>query len=397
MNGRQVVSWGTKSQATQSQIVSHALYEPDTKWHYRECGVTYKREGVEKRFFHFIPRSETSAAMDGGLIDLQIFRSYARRSRAPQLEHFRGQDQYGITSPTGGLVESPQDLTFYDWVLVDPENLKALNLVSEAHYEELMASNAQSGQLPNRPKTPNHNETENFTRTRPRPLGLESLDGLVFQDSNTNRNSMRERQNSAAEIDIYLETPPKLAPPALNPTRMPQPSKLARENRKVSDPFRPLLMLPDFEPSICRQSLESTRAPSVTPSLLPYIDESSGGDEFELGVARQLPKTNARRPLPSPPRALPASSSDYDMTPPSTGGSEYIAAARSNVMRLRGSSIGSLNFSGHSGRDPRGVGSDPGMTSTVVNSDNMSLSEGEWLKRTPSPLRRRHGRLNLNK
>lgn len=97
MNGRQVVDWGIKSQATQSQIVSHALYEPDTKWHYRECGVTYKREGVEKRFFHFTPRSETSAAMDGGLIDLQIFRSYGRRRRAPQLDDFRSQDQYGIT------------------------------------------------------------------------------------------------------------------------------------------------------------------------------------------------------------------------------------------------------------------------------------------------------------
>ncbi|KAJ0298456.1 hypothetical protein COL516b_009837 [Colletotrichum fioriniae] len=302
MNGRQVVSWGIKSHATQSQIVSHALYEPDTKWHYRECGVTYKREGIEKRFFHFTPRSETSAAMDGGLIDLQIFRSYGRRKRAPQLDDFRSQDQYGITSPTGGLVESPQDLTFYDWVLVDPvdspfatfrffyrtwENLKALNLVSEAHYEELMASNTQSGQLPNRPKTPNHNETESYPRTHLRPFGLESLDGLVFEDSNTNRDKTRDRQSSTVERDFYLEIPPKLAPPALPSTRMPQPSKLAREIRKISDPLRPLPMLPDFEPSIRRQSLESTRAPSVTPSLLPYIDESSGGDEFELGVARQ--------------------------------------------------------------------------------------------------------------
>ncbi|KAI3543950.1 hypothetical protein CSPX01_05965 [Colletotrichum filicis] len=430
MNGRQVVSWGIKSQATQSQIVSHALYEPDTKWHYRECGVTYKREGIEKRFFHFTPRSETSAAMDGGLIDLRIFRSYGRRRRAPQLDDFRSQDQYGITSPTGGLVELPQDLTFYDWALIDPVdspfaafrffyrtwgNLKALNLVSEAHYEELMASDAQSGHLPDRPKTPNHNETGSYIRTHPRPFGLESLDGLVFEDSNKGRNKIRERQNSPAERDFYLETPPKLAPPALKTTRMPQPSKLAREIRKVSDPLRPLPMLPDFEPSISRQSLESTRAPSVTPSLLPYIDESSGCDEIELGVARQvtlpslsqeLPKIHPRRPLPSPPLGLPASSSDYDMSPPSTGGLEvfnrvgrqdYIAAARASAMRLRGSSISSLSFSDYSIRDPRRLGSNPGMASTVDNFDNVSVSEGEWLKRSPSPLRRRHGRLNLNK
>lgn len=98
MNGRQVVSWGIKSQAIQNQIVNHALYEPDHKWQYRESGVTYKREGVEKRYFHFTPRfGEISAAMDGGLIDLQVFRSKKRKRRAPQLADFRSQDKYGIT------------------------------------------------------------------------------------------------------------------------------------------------------------------------------------------------------------------------------------------------------------------------------------------------------------
>ncbi|OHE92413.1 hypothetical protein CORC01_12274 [Colletotrichum orchidophilum] len=431
MNGRQVVSWGTRSQAAQSQIVSHALYEPDTKWHYRESGVTYKREGVEKRFFHFVPRSEASAAMDGGLIDVQIFRSHGRRRRAPQLGDFRSQDQYGITSPTGGLVESPQDLTFYDWVLVDPvdspfatfrffyrtwENLKALNLVSEAHYDELIASNAQSEQLPNRPITPIHYEAGQVTSTRTRPFDFDSVDGLVFEDNDRGQIEKKGKQNKpAVERDFYLETPPELTPPVANRSRMPQPSKLAREILKVSEPLRTLPMRPDSEPSIRSVSLESTRAPSVTPSLFQYIEESSGGEEFELGIARrvmlpslsqELPETDPRRPLPSPPLALPASSSDYNMTPPSTGGlevnirigrQEYIAAVHAEAMRLRGSSTSAWNFSGFSSQELYGDSSDNGQMSAIENLDDMNLLEGEWLRRSPSPLRRRHGRLDLNR
>ncbi|KAI8230074.1 hypothetical protein K4K57_007082 [Colletotrichum sp. SAR 10_99] len=82
MNGRPVASWGIKSQTGTTEIVSHAL-----------------REGVEKRFFHFTPHSgkDTPAAMDGGLVELQVFRSKGRKRRSPELADFRNQDAYGIT------------------------------------------------------------------------------------------------------------------------------------------------------------------------------------------------------------------------------------------------------------------------------------------------------------
>ncbi|GKT48853.1 uncharacterized protein ColSpa_09034 [Colletotrichum spaethianum] len=394
MNGRQTVSWGIKSCAIQNQIVSYALYEPDSKWQYRESGVVYKRDGVEKRFFHFAPRFEASAALDGGLIDLQVFRSKGRRRRAPELNDFRSQDGYGITSPTGGLVELPQELTFYDWVLIDPvdspfatfrffyrswENLKALNLVSVSHYEALVATSKRQGKLlPTRPKTPAPtNDSKDLHENGLFCFG--SLDESVFQEDGMGIDESKKKQKfHSTQRAFYLATPPKLTPIRSAWEKWPQPSKMMRDIRQPSDPLRLLPVLPDFEPSLRRASLESTRAPSVTPSLLPYVEESSGGDELEIGIARQvvLPSMSRElgktlsRPLPSPPQ-IQLSSSDYDMTPPSTGGmgkfkrvgrQEYIAAA----------------------------------DTTAENLENRSISEGKWLKRSPSPLRRKQGSLNLN-
>ncbi|GJC88805.1 hypothetical protein ColLi_11643 [Colletotrichum liriopes] len=399
INGRQVVSWGIRSQAIQNQIVSHALYEPDSKWHYRDSGVVYKRDGVEKRFFRFAPRSEACAALDGGLIDLQVFRSKGRKRRAPELKNFRNQDKYGITSPTGGLVEMPEELTFYDWILIDSvdspfstfrffyrtwANLKALNLVSESQYEAVVAmSNRQGEHLPTRPKMPVITIGAENRRDGNSLFGFGSLDGSVFkEDSLASGKSRGEQKAHSSQRAFYLAAPPKLTPPLFARAKLPQPSKMVRDVRQASGSLRPLPALPDVEPSLRRASLESTRAPSVTPSLLPYVDESSGGDEFEIGIARKilLPSIyqelgdNLSRSFSSPPQAQP-SSSDYDMTPPSTGGmevferverDEYIAAAEAAEAAGEGFS-------------------------------NRSMSEGEWLKRSPSPLRRKQGSLNLNK
>ncbi|OHW96685.1 hypothetical protein CSPAE12_04720 [Colletotrichum incanum] len=396
INGRQIVSWGVRSQAIQNQIVSHALYEPDSKWQYRNSGVVYKRDGVEKRFFHFAPRFEACAALDGGLIDLQVFRSKGRRRRAPELKDFRNQDKYGITSPTGGLVELPQELAFYDWILIDSvdspfatfrffyrtwANLKTLNLVPGSHYEALMATSARQGErLPTLPKLPVTTIAAKSRHDDNSLFGFSSLDGLVFkEDSMASGESKGKQRVHSTQRAFYLATPPKLNPPLFAQDKLPQPSKMMRDVRPASDPLRALPALPDVEPSLRKTSPESTRAPSVTPSLLPYVDESSGGDEFEIGIARKvmLPSISQELgdtpscPLSSPPQAQP-SSSDYDTTPPSTSGmqvfkrvgrDEYIAAVEA----------------------------------TREDFSNRSMSEGEWLKRSPSPLRRKQGSLNINK
>jgi hypothetical protein len=75
-----------------------SLFEPDGAWRVSENSRTILRQsGVESRPFLFTPEiGGRSAADDGGLIEIRIFRAKGRRRRAPSLETFRPQQQYGI-------------------------------------------------------------------------------------------------------------------------------------------------------------------------------------------------------------------------------------------------------------------------------------------------------------
>lgn len=56
-----------------------------------------KAVGIEARYFHFMPAmGKSSIAEDGGLIEVQVFRSKGRQRRAPKMTEFRSQDRYGI-------------------------------------------------------------------------------------------------------------------------------------------------------------------------------------------------------------------------------------------------------------------------------------------------------------
>lgn len=97
MNGRAITSWGVDPLLQPSGSVKRALYEPSQRWHYEENGQITRREGIEARYFYFLPASKkTSVAEDGGLIEVQIFRAQGRRRRAPILASYRSQELYGI-------------------------------------------------------------------------------------------------------------------------------------------------------------------------------------------------------------------------------------------------------------------------------------------------------------
>lgn len=97
MNGRHVVSWGVDTTQRSKGSVARALYNPrmsrETNPDSEERPVT----GIESRYFHFVPGQESkSAAKDGGLIEVRVFRCKERRRTAATLEHYRDQEQYGI-------------------------------------------------------------------------------------------------------------------------------------------------------------------------------------------------------------------------------------------------------------------------------------------------------------
>ena len=97
MNGRSIASWGVNPAVQSSGLVTRALYEPCDRWHYKEDGIVLKRQGIEARYFHFLPTSDNiSVADDGGIIEVQVFRARGRKRRAPVLLQHRSRDSYGI-------------------------------------------------------------------------------------------------------------------------------------------------------------------------------------------------------------------------------------------------------------------------------------------------------------
>ncbi|KAH0493690.1 hypothetical protein TgHK011_000346 [Trichoderma gracile] len=119
INGRSITSCGIKPGA-ESGIMSRALFEPSDRWHLQQNGVLLKRSGIESRSFCFAPGPDAvAAADDGGLIEIQVFRAKSRRRSTPQLAPYRDQEQYGIISPSTGLLEHPEDAIYYEWNLQD--------------------------------------------------------------------------------------------------------------------------------------------------------------------------------------------------------------------------------------------------------------------------------------
>jgi hypothetical protein len=105
MNGALITSWGIlvdmdktgQPQHSLGGTVVKALYEPGERWQNTSMNNQGRAIGIETRYFHFMPGlDQRSAAEDGGLIEVQVFRSKGRRRRAPRMVEFRNQERYGI-------------------------------------------------------------------------------------------------------------------------------------------------------------------------------------------------------------------------------------------------------------------------------------------------------------
>lgn len=89
MNARPIAAWGIDPTVRPKGKVVKSLWSP--------CRLYTDRIGFEGRNFVFLPGQEfKSVAEDGGLIEIQVFRAKERRVRAPKLEEFKFQENYGI-------------------------------------------------------------------------------------------------------------------------------------------------------------------------------------------------------------------------------------------------------------------------------------------------------------
>ncbi|KAJ4320016.1 hypothetical protein N0V84_006094 [Fusarium piperis] len=291
MNGRNVTNCGVNPASQASGSITRSLCEPSDRWHYKENGVLHKREGIEARCFYFLPTSSrTSVADDGGLIEVQVFRAKGRKRRSPILGKHRDQDTYGIATPSGGLVESPETTCYYDWILIDPKEFPFVSF----HFHYRSWSNLCQLNL-----APAFTELGEFPlliqgSSRGASSGVSTRDHATKDHGSTRSEDIFDQHvDTDSDEDLVdvlsrLKLPPKPLGRRLSGEEIP---KLAPPGGSA----RPLPEIPTKKPTQ-KKSFESY-APSITPSLLPYIEEepSEVEEEVEIGIAKSIPEASSRQ------------------------------------------------------------------------------------------------------
>ncbi|KAL7922078.1 hypothetical protein ACQKWADRAFT_327200 [Trichoderma austrokoningii] len=306
MNGRHITSCGIESDAV-SGTVSRALYEPSDRWHLRQNGALLKRSGIESRSFCFSPGPDAvAAADDGGVIEVQVFRAKSRRRCTPQLVPHRDQQQYGVISPSTGLLEHPEDAVYYEWILHDAAKapfatfcfhyrawayLWDLNLVTDDSNSPLSNSRSREELQGNRRKSITLERWEDRVAASSEELDLEDYDDDANDDA-------RVLEPEAARIRLYSQTD-ALQFEDLNLSR--PVNRVSSHRRKPSlhsapylreiprsgDPFISCLLPPVMEEDDSFTSLDSPprhEMPTVSPTRSYH---------------RENVRSRIRRPLPT--------------------------------------------------------------------------------------------------
>ncbi|KAL8400520.1 hypothetical protein RB594_000782 [Gaeumannomyces avenae] len=338
INGRREVAWGIDLEKNRRGSTGQALYSPGKLYEYTdEQGRAMIQPGIEARRFVFLPQDNkaTSVASEGGLIEVQVFRSYGRTRRAPNPLPYRSHENYGVAR----LDPSDSPYAAFRFHYRSWANLNDLQIVSRDEPQgpvELTGSTAAEGRaVPrcnpklSRPwedmeefgchlsdeermqkrqavtcatKTATVSRTASSRRSSEAPTGDKEGgvsgdfssrldDDSIFDDSEDDgAQSLRSNdplrgRSSTGESYYYLKSPPQLRPPALiSGDRIPQPSKAVRDRASQDNlNARPLPDLPvpdlpsDAEPKIPatqRQSSTSSGTPSVAASVAASIAPS---------------------------------------------------------------------------------------------------------------------------
>ncbi|PBP19276.1 hypothetical protein BUE80_DR009507 [Diplocarpon rosae] len=342
MNGRHITSWGTNARTRPSGQVMRGLFEPSDRWNYKHEGIVFKNMGTEARLFIFGHEDEKrSAASDGGLIEVMVFRARGRKRRLPKPTDFKNQEGYGLIMPSGGLLEKPQDAKFYDWHLKDPkdspfatfkfhyrswDSLTNLQLIPENHPRTLISSPSDyflktvtpDLQTKLEEDLDNENMKEELKRSLSPTVVSDPWLTSVFDDSPERPADHRDKKRSAFIVPsirgspepptskfsiaiIDKPTSPKESPPWLGrplpevPNRDSSSTSLRRHPRKYSV----------ASVGHSRNSSGMSHAPSIAPSLLQELDRDSLSPEPPiLGIAELVDVYSPKPYHPSPSLSL---------------------------------------------------------------------------------------------
>ncbi|KAI1172298.1 hypothetical protein F4777DRAFT_601719 [Nemania sp. FL0916] len=420
MNGRHISSWGINTSTHSTGVVVRALYRPEARWG-DACGYNESRyPGIETRYFHFMPGlDEKSVADDGGIIEVQVFRCKGRKRIALELDAYRNQERYGITSPSGGLVDNPEDATYYNYYLVDAKDapyatfcfhyrsmkyLRQLNLAPQVGLD-LPSTAKHSADTRQEESTELSGSVSTSPPAQSFAFDAATQGSQVFEDdiSTIEREEVEEIEIDE-QRDFLLKSPPEL------------PSVSAQDtvaNCSVGDlerhalgaaQQRPLPDIPNNQTRPTSASSLRSNCPSLTPSLRQYVDsEDFENEEIRISMAQpMLISSESMQGLelvhtgPEEGRSF----SDYASSPSSTEASDspdlpspagYIATTGSVLERHL------TQFDSPNARSPpseaqssQSCGTDGAVGRSRVRSGTgvLTLSEAQWLRRTPSPVQR---------
>ncbi|KAI1205985.1 uncharacterized protein F4807DRAFT_249457 [Annulohypoxylon truncatum] len=405
INGRHIVSWGIDASNSSLGSVTRSLYEPSEKFRDKNGDPVV---GIEARYLHFMRDPERKTGdEDGGLVEVQVFRCRGRKRIAVVLDPCpnRNWDRNGITLSSGGLVDDPQDASFYEYHLEDardsPYATFCFHYRSMKYLEQLNI--VPSHEARDRPASMNQNNTTVPGRKEDTACVVSSSDRRLFD-------------NDVEPVGMALSSPSKAGEyslknhPRLSPTRLTSMAiEDVKEGRNGAVGKLARRPLPDPPQTLSEQmSKESIRSscPSLTPSLKQYVEsEEFEKEDIQLSMAQ---------PVFIPSESMQAlelgdvnihdqgdnSFSDYAVSPSSTETSHspelpppegYLPTTGSVLERQLNQFDSPVDQSSPKSKTKSPISQPEGALVGDVHvqeASTLMMTEAEWLRQSPSPQRR---------
>ncbi|RYP73333.1 hypothetical protein DL771_003762 [Monosporascus sp. 5C6A] len=361
MNGHQVSAWGINTTHNATGTLSRTLYKPGDRWKDKYGDIDTSQVGIEARYFNFmLGQDKKSVAEDGGTVEVHVYRANARRPIAPKLDEYRSQERYGIASPSGGLIDNPQDTTYHEYSLIDAKgcpycsfcfhyrSMKHLQLLSLVPEGETSIYSSKERSPPVELPSPSRYSQYISPPFQQFAFGVESLEtGVCGNDLKL----VNLATSEASDLQDQSQSP------------YVESDDFQKEDIRLST-AEPAVLIP----SGSMQTLE-----------LENSDDSSGsGDSLSDYAASPDCTVASRSPvLPSPDGYLPTTGSVLE---------DHLDDFESPVAQSSPARVG-LRMPGL------------GPEITLVESEDdpristLKLTEAEWLRHSPSPLRRKTGRV----
>jgi hypothetical protein len=329
------------------------------------------------------------------------------------------------------LVDKPQEARFYDWHLKDPkdhpfavfkfhyrswENLESLQLIPSNHPRDLLPPSASLLSLAGFPREDQVRPgEEEFPADLESPSKASELSETsitpwlttVFDDSPESGKNRDKR--AACVVPLEILTTYSLRFPSIPASKL-STAVVDKPPSPKSSPTsinlnRPLPQIPSRKSSLRhrRNASSASHAPSIAPSLLAYIERDTTSPEPEIGVAEAIDVARSSPVIASTEKNLNVApdeeqyadepsnhsrsenaSKKQDVTSPELA--TFSPMPNVTIRKHRHSATKSWQMIETTTASDK-EGKENEATPTLGNMTTLSLTESEWMCRTPSPIK----------